>query len=131
MGLFNNFFGNKNKVDESKEESLPWIPLISENQLEEIVKNSSERVQIIFKHSTTCGISRMVLNRFGKDFDFKESAVDLYYLDIHANRHISDEVATLFEVRHESPQLLILKRGKVVAHESHGEITNVDLSRYT
>ena len=130
MSIFNSLFGKKNKSDKKEKKNLPWIPLTSLDQLEEIVKNSAVKIQMIFKHSTTCGISRMVFNRFGNDFDFDKNQIDLYYLDLHGYREVSNEVGYRFQVMHQSPQLLIIKNGTVVAHESHGGVTQLDLQKY-
>ena len=127
MGLFGSIFGSK----EAKEEkSLPWIPINAEGQLQEIKERSRIRPQFIFKHSTTCGISRMVINQFTDAYSFTENDVDLYYLDLLNYREVSNEVGYKFQVLHQSPQLLVIKNGVAVAHESHGAINSLDLERY-
>lgn len=128
MGIFGNVFGKKS--EQKKETSqIPWIPLVSTGQLDEIEANSKSRTQLIFKHSTTCGISRMVLNMFTGSYNLDEEK-DIYFLDLHAHRDVSNAVESKFQVRHQSPQLLIVKNGEVTFHTSHGAITDVDLSQY-
>lgn len=125
MGLFKNIF----KTSEVKEKKiLPWIALNSITQLNGIKEDSKNKTQIIFKHSTRCGISRMVMNQFVDAYNFAEEDIDLYYLDLIAYRDISNEIASKFQVMHESPQLLVIKGGVVVAHASHGAINNIDLT---
>ena len=130
MGVFGNLFGGKANAAKSEEQQIQWIPLEQEVQLDQIKEKSYARPQLIFKHSTTCGISRMVLGMFSNNYILSEDAVDLYFLDLHAYRSISNAVATQFQVIHQSPQLLIIKNGRVVSHASHGGITEVDLSDY-
>lgn len=130
MGLFDNFFGGKNKIEKEEEKPISWIYLTSIDQLEEISGKSYSKTQMIFKHSTTCGISRMVFNRFGKDLDQGGDKIDFYYLDLLGFRSVSDAVSHQFQVRHQSPQLLIIRDGAVVAHESHGGITEINLKKY-
>lgn len=130
MGLFGNLFGNSESGGGKEKKSLPWIPLSSLGQLDEIDKKSQAKTQVIFKHSTTCGISRMVMNMFNDGYDFSEEQLDLYYLDLHAYREVSNEVGYKFQVMHQSPQLLVVKNGTAVAHASHGAITEVELSKY-
>lgn len=130
MGLFNSLFGSKNDNVQKEEKQIPWIPLTSLEQLEEIEKKSSTRPQLIFKHSTTCGISRMVLNMFTQEYSLAESQIDPYFLDLHSYRKVSDEVGYKFQVMHQSPQLLIIKNGTVVAHHSHGAITEMNLEKF-
>lgn len=123
MRLFKNLF----KVAEPKEEkSLPWIPLSSLDQLNYIVEKSKTKTQIIFKHSTRCGISRMAINQFVQQYSFTEKEVDLYYLDLLTHREVSNEVGYKFQVVHQSPQLIVIKKGVVVAHESHGAINTIN-----
>ncbi len=128
MGLFDKLFNSSSETVVKNE--IPWIALNSTNQLNEIIQKSSIKTQIIFKHSTRCGVSRMVLNQFAKDYNFKERDFDLYYLDLLSYREISNQIARTFEVYHESPQLLIIKNGIVVLHESHGAIKDIDFSKY-
>ncbi|MET7029393.1 bacillithiol system redox-active protein YtxJ [Sediminicola luteus] len=130
MGLLNNIFGNKNSNEKKVETDLPWVNLNSLSQLDEIQSKSANRVQVIFKHSTTCGISRMVMNMFKSSYNYPEDQIDLYYLDLLANREVSNAVAEKFQVMHQSPQLLVIKNGTVVAHDSHGAINEISLEKY-
>ena len=127
MGLFNKIFGSS----EPKEEKiLPWIPLTSLAQLNTISEASKGKPQFIFKHSTRCGISRMVMNQFVSAYDLDMTNIDLYYLDLLSYRDVSNEVGYKFQVMHQSPQLLIIKNGVTVAHASHGAINDIDLKRF-
>lgn len=126
MGLFKNIFGSS----EPKEEKvLPWTALTDVSQLNDIASRSETKTQVIFKHSTRCGVSRMVMNQFVNTYD-ESTNIDLYYLDLLNYRNVSDEVGYKFQVMHESPQLLIIKNGVTVAHASHGAINEVDLAPY-
>ena len=127
MGLLNKIFGGSTEKKEKK--VLPWIPLSGLPQLDVIQTKSNTKTQVIFKHSTRCGISRMVMNQFVDAYNFTEKDLDLYYLDLISFRDVSNEVANKFEVIHESPQLLVIKNGVVVAHDSHGAINNIDLNQ--
>jgi bacillithiol system protein YtxJ len=128
MGIFDSVFGKKQQT-ETKDTKMPWIFLESMEQLDTIEAGSKERPQVIFKHSSTCGISSMVLKMFNGSYD-PILDCDLYFLTIQAHRDLSNAVADKFEVRHESPQLLILKNGKVSFHTSHGAIADLDLKDY-
>lgn len=127
MGFIDKLFGVSSEPKEEK--VLPWIHLNSIDQLKEIEDKSKSKTQVIFKHSTRCGISRMVLNRFIEAYNV-EYNLDLYYLDLLSYRDVSDEVGYKFQVMHESPQLLILKNGVTVAHTSHVGINDLDLNRF-
>lgn len=123
MGLLDKVF--KSQRDISKEEitEVPWHPLNEVGQLDEIERASKEQPVAIFKHSTRCGISRMVLKNFESDIEKNGAGSSLlYFLDLLSNRDISSEIAQRFGVQHESPQLLIISNGKVVHHSSHHSI---------
>ena len=127
MGFINKIFGGSS---EPKEEKLvPWINLNSLSQLDEIEEKSKTKTQVIFKHSTRCGISRMVINQFVDAYDVDVN-LDLYYLDLLSYRDVSNEVGYKFQVMHQSPQLLIIKNGVTVVDESHGAINGLDLERF-
>lgn len=130
MGYFRRLFGDREGSDEPKRGSLPWIALTEMDQLEKMDQRSFQKPQLVYKHSTSCGISSMVLNMFTKAYIYGEEKVDLYFLDIHRYRSISDEIARRHGVRHESPQLLVIKNGAVVAHNSHGGIPEMELAQF-
>ncbi|MFI0429515.1 bacillithiol system redox-active protein YtxJ [Mariniflexile sp. HMF6888] len=128
MGLFNKLFSSS--PEEKETDVLPWIPLTELGQLQDIENKSVTKTQVIFKHSTRCGISRMVIKQFEADYNETENDLDLYYLDILSYREISNNIASAFQVMHESPQLLVIKNGVVMAHDSHGGINSLDLSTF-
>ena len=121
MGIFDKVFGSTKK--EPKEEKiLPWKILNSMEQLTQIAKDSKSKPVAIYKHSTTCGISGMVLRGLQSQYDIEASALDFYYLDLKAYRQISNEVAARFQVWHESPQIILIKNGTAVYNASHSAV---------
>ena len=122
MGLFDKF---KSQRDIVKEEikSVPWIALEREGQVEEIAEISANTPVLIFKHSTTCGISRMALKQFEKEYDLGKKQIEPYFLDLKQYKTLSNLVASHFGVHHESPQVLMIKNGNAVYNESHGGIS--------
>lgn len=101
-----------------------WTDLNNLSQLDEIISESNNAPVAIFKHSTSCGISRMVKRNFEADIKAKSQVISkIYYLDLLANRDISNAIADTFNVKHESPQLIILKDGIVTSHSSHSNIS--------
>jgi bacillithiol system protein YtxJ len=128
MGILKKLFGGSSEVKEEK--ILPWIALNNLAQLSEIEQKSKIKTQLIFKHSTRCGVSRMVMNQFVSNYNFTETDFDLYYLDLLSYRDVSNEVGYKFQVMHASPQLLVIKNGVVVVHASHGAINGIDLLNF-
>ncbi len=129
MGLFNIF---KSPRDIAKEEivEVPWHVLGKMDQLDELVEESKTKPVAIFKHSTRCGISRGVLKLLERNYNLTDGQLKLYYLDLIQNRDISNEIAARFKVHHESPQMIVIKNGEVVHHDSHHAIEASHLERF-
>lgn len=132
MGLFNKIFGTSTSsvINKKEEKVLPWIALNTLEQLDQIEKASQTKLQVIFKYSSRCGISRMVLNQFVDGYNLSKDNLDLYFLDLINYREVSNEVGYKFQVLHESPQLLLIKNRVVVAHASHSGVNGIDLMRF-
>jgi len=104
---------------------MNWIPLQTEAQLEDIKSRSADRPQLIFKHSTRCSTSAVVKGRLERAQ--KPEAIDFYYLDLLSFRPISNKVADIFQIDHESPQVLLIRNGECIYDESHMGITMADI----
>ena len=124
------FFKNKSSNSIEKNPDLPWTDLVSIEGLEDLLKASFDQPQIIFKHSTSCGISRMVKSNFEREYLHFPKKMGLYYLDLLSYRSVSNAVADQLKIPHESPQLLVIKNGETVAHASHGDILNINQLEY-
>ncbi|MFW0736076.1 bacillithiol system redox-active protein YtxJ [Flavobacterium sp.] len=125
MSFFNSIFGNSESADTPKN-NVNWTELTDIAQLMEIETLSNAKPVVIFKHSTRCSISRMALKQFEREFDL-EDTVDAYFLDLIAHRDISNEIASRFNVYHESPQLILIRNGKAVYDVSHSDIDAIAL----
>ena len=125
MTLFTSIFGDSDNKN-TNSSKINWIPLTDLGQLNEIMELSHQQPVAIFKHSTRCSISRMALKQFENEFDL-EGSVTPYFLDLLNHRDISQEIATRFDVYHQSPQLLLIKEGKSIYEASHSDIDAVKL----
>lgn len=101
---------------------MNWKKLELESQLNDIKSLSKETPVVIFKHSTTCPISSMAKNRLESSWDINESTISPYYLDLLRYRNVSTRIAELFDVVHESPQVLLIKDGECIYENSHLDI---------
>lgn len=109
MGLFDR--GNKLQKN--------WIHLTDESQIEDIIKASFDKPQVIFKDSTSCGISAGVKHGLVGDWGSLSDDVDLHYLDLLSYRSVSNKVAEVSGIVHQSPQVIVYHLGKVIADTSH------------
>ena len=48
--------------------------------------------------------------------------IQFWLLDVLNSRPISNSIATQFNIRHESPQILVIKNRKLLHHSSHSAI---------
>jgi len=124
MSIFNSIFGEPKPNSNSS--NIDWIPLEDLEQIEEIITLSEQKPVIIFKHSTRCIISRMALKNFENEYDLGEN-VTAYFLDLISFREVSNEIASRFNVVHQSPQLLLIVGGKSVYDVSHSAIDAQEL----
>jgi len=122
-------FGYKTSK-EVEETYLSWTPLISVEEINTIKEISKNQSILIFKHSKRCGISRMIIKQFESLFNEENKQLKVYYLDLLNFREVSSKLSEVFQVIHQSPQLLVIKNGISVYNESHYEITKVNLSKY-
>lgn len=101
------------------------LRLTNMTELDETVGMSSDRPVFIYKHSTVCPVSARAAEQY---HDFTEEDTAAYnpvftQVMVIENRDISNEIESRLGVRHASPQLLLLRDGKVTWHTSHFDIT--------
>lgn len=101
---------------------MTWRFISSQEDLEEAIRTSYENDVVIFKHSTTCSISHMAKLRLESNWSFADEIVP-YYLDLKVYRDLSNEISERFQVVHESPQLLLIRKGECIYDASHFDIT--------
>ena len=104
---------------------MDWKVLRDENELDEIIRRSDSKPQVIFKHSTRCSISSVAKGRLERSK--VPPGADFYYLDLMNYRNISNKVAQLLDIHHESPQVLVIRNGVCVYDESHMGINMGDI----
>ena len=111
-------------------DSNQFLPLVSMDTLDEIETKSQLKPVLIFKHSTRCGISSMVWKRFQSAVKEYEGQMECYYLDLLSFREISNAIASRYDIVHQSPQLIVIKNGVAVAHNSHYDILEINFQRF-
>lgn len=107
---------------------MNWNQITSEAQVEELKNLSKEKPVLIFKHSRSCSISASSLSRLERNWDdSKAGDLQPYYLDLLTYRPVSQKIAEVFGVQHESPQAILLKNGVAVYNDSHFGIAFDDI----
>jgi bacillithiol system protein YtxJ len=96
--------------------TTPFVEIGDNESLEQFLAKSNGAPAIIYKHSNTCGISERAYSEMSR----VTRPVGL--ITVQTARAVSLAIETRFKVEHESPQVLILRDGKVVWTASHGQI---------
>ena len=110
---------------------MNWLPLTSIADLQKAVENSATsqcKAIAIFKHSTRCPVSAIAKTRLASTWSFGNE-LPVYYLDLIEYRSVSNQIAEQFNVRHESPQILIIKDGECIYHASHISISVKEIEK--
>lgn len=102
---------------------MNWKTLDRTEQLDEIITSSQQKPQAIFKHSTRCYISKAVMKNLESEWNISDEKLDVFYLDLLQHRNISSEIAARFSVVHQSPQMIVISKGKVIYQDSHQSIS--------
>ncbi|HET9054863.1 MAG TPA: bacillithiol system redox-active protein YtxJ [Cyclobacteriaceae bacterium] len=107
---------------------MNWSYLEHPEQLDQLIAESGSTTILIFKHSTRCSISRATLDRLERNWEDADIPnVKPYFLDLLSFRNISNAIASLFQVEHQSPQVLMIRNGKSVYDNSHYGINVNDI----
>jgi bacillithiol system protein YtxJ len=109
-------------------DTMNWNKITSDTQLDEIKQESVKQPVLIFKHSTSCSISAMALSRMERNWS-DQLGVKPYYLDLLANRPISNKIENVFGIEHESPQVLLIRNGECIYDASHMAISFAGLQQ--
>jgi bacillithiol system protein YtxJ len=126
MGFMDKLFKTQQNNVNEEQTGIQWESLESVDQLDNVINNSSLKPKVIFKHSTRCGISRMVLRQFENGFEKNDDEVTFYFLDLLNYKEVSAAVASKLNVVHQSPQVIILYNKEILHTESH---QGIDIKR--
>lgn len=90
--------------------------------LENLVSDSAQKPVIVFKHSNACSISARAYREM-------QQVENVNILVVQSARDVSRELATLTGIRHETPQVIVLRDGKAVWNASHFDVTAGDVMK--
>jgi bacillithiol system protein YtxJ len=109
---------------------IKWEELTSLEQLEKMIEESDDKTILLFKHSTRCSTSRLMLDRLQRSWEQEEMAsVAPYFLDLITYRDVSNAIAQYFQIGHESPQVILINGRKAIYDGAHYEIEYKQLKK--
>jgi bacillithiol system protein YtxJ len=87
------------------------------------LEDSYEAPQLLIKHSTACPISAEALKEFKIYTQQAKRKLQFALVKVIETRPVSNEIANEMHVKHESPQVLLIRDQEVLWHTSHWNIT--------
>ena len=90
--------------------------------LENLITDSKQKPVIVFKHSNACSISSRAYREM-------EKLEGVNILEVQSAREVSRELANRTGIRHETPQVIILRDGKAVWNASHFDVKAADVMK--
>lgn len=98
-------------------------PLVDLASLEDAIAESRSRPVLLFKHSRYCGVSCEALDELQSHIHGAPGEVAYKMITVQTHRPVSDAAAQRLGLRHETPQAILLRDGKIVWNASHFRIT--------
>jgi bacillithiol system protein YtxJ len=93
----------------------------NERDLEALIEKSKEKPQLLLKHSTRCGLSKMAMAEFRR-LAASNGDAGLSVVLVVETRPLAAIIADQTGIPHESPQVMLFCDGKVVWHASHNDV---------
>ena len=112
---------------EASKQAARFVPVEDAAALDELFTRSQDAPVLLFKHSTTCPISAHAYREMSRLDAGAARSVSLVV--VQTARPVSNEIAARTGVRHESPQAIVLRRGRPVWTASHFDITAAEVER--
>jgi monothiol bacilliredoxin len=86
------------------------------------------KTSVLLKHSTRCPVSAVAMQEIA-ELRERQPEVDVYVVDVNAQRDLSKHIASRLALRHDSPQVIVLVSGAPVWHAEHFEIVASKIAR--
>lgn len=88
-----------------------------------MLAESRERPLLLFKHSVSCGTSFEALDELIDHLNEERLPARYAIVTVQTHRDVSNAVTKRLGVRHETPQALLIRDGRVVWSASHFRVT--------
>lgn len=83
---------------------------------------------VLYKHSPRCFVCRRAVGRV-EEFARSRPDVPVYLIHVLEQRDLSDRVARDLDVRHESPQVIVIRNGRATWSACHHAVTEEAISQ--
>ncbi|WP_438432854.1 bacillithiol system redox-active protein YtxJ [Gorillibacterium sp. sgz500922] len=108
---------------------MKWTELTTADEWAKARDESKDQTVVVFKHSTTCPVSANAYREFESYLADKPDPNAQYYLvKVIESRPVSNRIAEDTGIKHESPQIICLKKQEPYWNASHWSITKAHMS---
>ena len=90
--------------------------------LSEILEESEKQPVVIFKYSSKCGSSARLKEKLERKMADKILSSPVYLVTVQTERVLSNKIAKWFGIKHESPQIFVIGKGKIMYTAHHHAI---------
>lgn len=94
------------------------IQINTKTEWEKVKQESKNNPVVLYIHSLTCSLSKEVI----KSLSATSLGETAYIIPVQTSREISQTIETELKVKHESPQVIVMKDGKAVYDADHTRI---------
>ncbi|MFD2670279.1 bacillithiol system redox-active protein YtxJ [Marinicrinis sediminis] len=105
-----------------------WREITTVDQWKDVLDSSAQKPVLLFKHSTTCPVSANGLREYEDYLSKDNEGVDYVLVKVIESRPVSNQIAEDMKVKHESPQVMLIKNKFPEWNASHWSITNEHIS---
>ena len=92
----------------------------------ELIEESKSRPIILFKESLTCPVSAKAKEEVDA-FVAEGNPYPVFVLSVQEQKEVSDDIAEILKVRHETPQIILIQNGKAMDHLNHNDVTKEEI----
>ena len=95
------------------------MALSAVDELEQLLAESQTRPVLLFKHSRSCGVSAEALDELIEHLSGNQADAQYAMVTVQTHRDVSNAVAARLGIRHETPQAIVVREGRVSWSASH------------
>ena len=99
------------------------------DEFERLLAESEQHPLVLFKHSYSCGTSAEALDELLAHLDGHDGLARFAIVTVQTDRALSNAISTRLGIRHETPQALLVRGGRVVWSASHFRGTAAEIGR--
>src|SRR5690625_2965196 len=95
---------------------------------DDIFNKSTDKDQVILKHSTTCPVSTNALDEYNAYVEeHPNENIDYTLVKVRESRPVSNKIEADLDVKHESPQIIYIKNQKKYWSTTHWSVTKAHM----